>query len=474
MIYRTALLSLFSVLTCLVYFSTAQADDKNAEDKSIVTTELDKLGLAVKMRPILPEITTGDPLRFAVHFEKKTGPIDHADQDLAQQLLERRDTLASMDIAIKSPEGGWKLYKLDASGDAQQRQSSLVSDGTLMLEIGPESVKSLRLGGQEEFTLPWKEAAAWDGMLKPGEYQIAVRGTLKLSTRERTVRQRGKPEEKFPATETEIAFRTEPISIEVNRADMRTQTLEELAAAAIEAVKQRPEIKEEELEVIGSESIPIADGDGNRVIRVRANIPKPKPKPGPDGGLIIGPVIAGGTGYWQYEVAMSADGKPATIARWRKGFCVTRGTTISTPDGDIAVENIYAGQPVWAYDLQSNELVAASVLAVLSSRVEETITINGSLRVSHDHPVLTLNDSEQTWKRAAEVRKGEVLLHRDSEQVAVTSVEITGGEIEVFDIAVDGPHNFFAGGLLVHNKSIAWTPQAFVPWYALWNRAPVK
>ena len=43
-----------------------------------------------------------------------------------------------------------------------------------------------------------------------------------------------------------------------------------------------------------------------------------------------------------------------------------------------------------------------------------------------------------------------------------------------FDVAVGGPHNFFAGGLLVHNKSIAWTPEAFVPWYALWNRAPVK
>ena len=67
-----------------------------------------------------------------------------------------------------------------------------------------------------------------------------------------------------------------------------------------------------------------------------------------------------------------------------------------------------------------------------------------------------------------------MLLHQDLESATVTSVEMVGGEIEVFDVAVDGPHNFFAGGLLVHNKSIAWTPQAFVPWYALWNRAPIK
>jgi hypothetical protein len=54
---------------------------------------LDKLDLAVKMRPILPEITTGDPLRIALHFEKKDGPIDHSDRELAPQMIDRLTTL---------------------------------------------------------------------------------------------------------------------------------------------------------------------------------------------------------------------------------------------------------------------------------------------------------------------------------------------------------------------------------------------
>ncbi len=122
----------------------------------------------------------------------------------------------------------------------------------------------------------------------------------------------------FPATETAVPFKTKPISIAVVRADMRSQTLQELAKAAVEEVKKLPEVKEEELTVGGVESLPIADAEGNRVIRVKATVPQPKPRPGPGGGLIIGPVIAGGTGYWQYEVVMSPTGKAVSVARAKR------------------------------------------------------------------------------------------------------------------------------------------------------------
>ena len=473
MIVRNSIFCSLVIVTIAISRSVTcigQADGQEAEDPSIVTTELDKYDLVVKMRPILPEITTGDPLRIAIHFEKKTGPIDHSDQVLGPQLFDRVATVDSMDIAIKAPGGKWELFQPDADEDTPARQSSLISDATLLLELMPDKIMSLRMGGQEEFAMPWE----WDGELKQGEYQIAVRGTLNLSTRERTVRQRDKPEEKFPATQTEIAFKTKPITVEVARADMRNQTLEELAKAAVEVVKEQPEIEADKLEVQSVESLPIADKDGNRVIRVRANIPKPKPEVGPGGEILIRPVIAGGTGYWQYEVAMTAEGKPATVARWRKGFCVAQGTMISTPDGEVAVEELQSGRQVWSLDIESNSRVAANVLAVLSSRTRETILINENLQVSPDHPVFVASGNNHMWKQAAELQVGETLLHESMRPVKIRSVAPVGGEINVYDVAVDGPHNFFAAGILVHNKSIAWTPKAFVPWYALWNRAPIK
>lgn len=442
-----------------------------AEDPNIVTSELDKLDLVVKMRPILPEITTGDPLRIALHFEKKDGPIDHADQELAPQMIDRLTTLRSLEVAVKAPGGEWAVLNPDATLLPKDRASprSLLSDGTFLFEFGAENLKLLNINGQEELSMPWKF-----GMLKPGEYQVALRGTLKLSTPQRKVQQRGQPPMEFPATETAVTFKTKPIGVAVVRADMKSQTLEELAKAAVEEVKKLPAVKEEELTVGGVESIPIADAEGNRVIRVKATIPQPKPLPGPDGGLIIGPVIAGGTGYWQYEVAMSPAGKAVSIARARKGFCVARGTKIATPDGEVAVEELQSGTQVWACDLDEQTLVPATVLAVFSSRAEETILLNGGLRLSADHPVFVRREEASAWKRAAELRENDVMLSQDRQPIRVASVETIGGEIDVFDVAVDGPHNFFAAGLLVHNKSIAWTPQHFVPWYALWNRATVK
>jgi len=439
----------------------ARGEGQEAEAAGIVTSPLDEFGLVVKMRPILPEITTADPLRIAIHFPKKTGPVQHSDEKLAQQLVDRYQTVASMDIAVKSPGGKWQIYQPQPEADAQKHQSTLLSNGTFLLQFGPEAIQSLRVSGQEEFSIPWD----WKGMLQPGEYEIAVRGTLHLSTRQRTVRRRGEPPMKFPATETDVAFKTKPISIAVKRADMRSQSLEDLARAAVEAVKERPEVAEENLNVQGAESIPIADNAGNRVIRVRANLPPPPAD---------APRIAGGRGYWQYEVAMSPAGKPQEIRRWRKGFCLARGTIISTPDGDVTVEDLRSGRQVWAYDFPTRSLVPATVLAVFSSRTDETIVINDELRLSADHPVCIIDEGGNGWRRAAQLQVGEKLLNSDGQAVPVATVESVGGNIDVYDVAVDGPHNFFAAGLLVHNKSIAWTPEAFVPWYALWKRAPKK
>jgi hypothetical protein len=42
------------------------------------------------------------------------------------------------------------------------------------------------------------------------------------------------------------------------------------------------------------------------------------------------------------------------------------------------------------------------------------------------------------------------------------------GALAVYDITVDEPHNYFAGGILVHNKSRDYSPHLDDPWYQLW------
>ncbi len=464
------LLAGFVAAFALVAAAQAQVADPQPVAKDIVVSEPGEMGITTKMRPILPTIVTGDPLRFALHFEKKDGPIDHTDGELAAQMLDKSASLQTFEIAVKSPGGSWQKLK-PAEAKVEPRPTMLLSDGTFLIELGPEQLRTLQANGNEEIALPWK----WDHELQPGVYQIAVRGTLKLSTQARRVQEQGKPPMEFPASTSDFAFISKPNSIKVERADMTNQTLAELEKAAIAALKEQEVVAAEKLDVQGIDGIAIADEEGNRVIRVRASIPVEKPKGGLDDGG-GGPIFAigggGGPGYWQYEVTMDSSGKARAFGRTRKGFCVARGTMITTPEGDAAVETLHNGQQVWSYDETSKSLVAATVIGIFPSQTDETLLLNDRLRLTAEHPVLAQRKGKSGWVLAGQLRQGDVLLDRELQPVRIASLKTVGEEVEVFDVAVDGPHNFFAAGVLVHNKSIAWTPQHFVSWYSLWNRAP--
>jgi hypothetical protein len=61
-----------------------------------------------------------------------------------------------------------------------------------------------------------------------------------------------------------------------------------------------------------------------------------------------------------------------------------------------------------------------------------------------------------------------VLLDARLARVPAGPAREVAGRIEVYDLAVDAPHCFFAGGFLVHNKDRAYSPKLDDPWYDLW------
>ncbi|MCA9268497.1 MAG: hypothetical protein KDA41_08495 [Planctomycetales bacterium] len=435
-----------------------------AEQPGVVVSQPSEQGVTAKVRALLPSIAAGDPFRLLLHFETADGPIEASDAKLGSQMIDRSATMASLEVAVKRPGGGWELLKTKP-GDLGKRTQMLYAGGTLILEFGPESLQVLHEQGAAEMTLPW----TWAGASEPGDYQVAMRGQLHLETPMQRRQERGKPPVEIPATSTTIEFRTPPLTISVTRADMRNQSLAELAKAAVEAVKEHPSVVEEGLQVQAVEGLPVADADGNRIVCVRVNMP-PKAPPAVGGGLIIGGFDQG---YWRYEVAMTPAGKTVGVGRAKKGFCIAKGTTIATPEGDTPVERLHSGQIVWAYRTDSDVKTPATVLGLFAHRVDQTLIVNGVLRVTPEHPVFVRSPfGEPAWKPAGQLRAGDVMLDFQLRPIRVESVVERGGPIDVYDLAVDGPHNFFAAGLLVHNKSIAWTPEHFVPWYSLWNRAP--
>ncbi len=150
--------------------------------------------------------------------------------------------------------------------------------------------------------------------------------------------------------------------------------------------------------------------------------------------------------------------------------CFAGGTRVATPQGDVAIEALRVGDAVLAYDLEREEVVVSRVTAVFVHDNRRTGALRfdlgeatrsegkelGSLRATAEHPVFV--PATRSWVPAGTVQSGTELLVRDGKR---TSRAVSAGFDEtdtrvetVYDITVDHQHNFFADGVLVHNKSV--------------------
>ena len=138
--------------------------------------------------------------------------------------------------------------------------------------------------------------------------------------------------------------------------------------------------------------------------------------------------------------------------------CIVEGTPIDTPSGSCKIEDLKEGDPVWTR-APSGDLQVGRVKAVHTtwSMAQHRIVLSDgrTLHVTALHPVAT----ETGWKPAGQLEAGESLWSRDG-WTTVAALTRTGGLVSVFDLEVEPNPNFFANGVLVHNKSRSYNPEA--------------
>ena len=140
--------------------------------------------------------------------------------------------------------------------------------------------------------------------------------------------------------------------------------------------------------------------------------------------------------------------------------CIAAGTPILTTDGATAVEELRIGDPVWGYDLARKRRVLTTIRAIRRSVVAETLLFGKSLRVTSSHPIF----AGGVWKSADEIAANDLVLNTEAALVPAGEPRRISGRVDVFDLTVDGPHNFFAGGMLVHNKTVSHGYGSLDPW----------
>lgn len=131
--------------------------------------------------------------------------------------------------------------------------------------------------------------------------------------------------------------------------------------------------------------------------------------------------------------------------------CFVAGTPILMADGSSKpIEDIKIGDEVVSYDLRTGEKIIAEVGDTFKHFESEYLVINESIGVTKNHPLLINCE----WQPAGAANLGDALMDKNSQPVFVTSIDVIVRMCFVYNLHIDNAaHNYFAGGILAHNKA---------------------
>jgi Fe-S cluster assembly scaffold protein SufB len=165
--------------------------------------------------------------------------------------------------------------------------------------------------------------------------------------------------------------------------------------------------------------------------------------------------------------------------------CIHSDALVATDRGPVAVKEIEPGDLVISFDEDRGELVLARVSAAAQTGVKQTYRVRAGereIRATDNHPFLCRTSEGLGWITVADLRPGVEVAAVDSATVsAVVSTALVGvgggtgsvsaahrpewvvvdgiepfGVEPVWDVEVEGSHNFVAEGLVVHNSEVVY------------------
>ena len=126
-----------------------------------------------------------------------------------------------------------------------------------------------------------------------------------------------------------------------------------------------------------------------------------------------------------------------------------------TSAGSVAIENIRAGDMVWASDPETGEVALKEVVQTFRNETTELVhvTVNGEEIVcTNEHPFYL---PVKGWTEACQLRAGDILVLVNGEYVIVEQVqhEILEAPVATYNFEVQDFHTYYVGesAVLVHN-----------------------
>ena len=137
--------------------------------------------------------------------------------------------------------------------------------------------------------------------------------------------------------------------------------------------------------------------------------------------------------------------------------CFLKHTTITMNDGtQKPIEDVHIGDFILSYDVNSKQVVTSNVLETVHHRHTEGYHIlyfedGTKLSVTGNHPLYTLK--EYTPVEQLHVGDTVAKLHTDTlSDCTITKIELVNTIVDTYNLTVAKTNNYFAGGILAHNK----------------------
>ncbi len=168
-------------------------------------------------------------------------------------------------------------------------------------------------------------------------------------------------------------------------------------------------------------------------------------------GAFLGPYVA--------KLAKAAGSAIKTAAKSTvkigKSLCFVAGTLVETQGGHVPIENIKAGDYVYAENPETGEKGLKRVVQTFENQTNELVHVKvdgQNISTTPEHPFYS---PEKGWMDAIELRTGDKLVLRSGEIVLVESVrhETLEAPITVYNFEVEEFHTYYvtSSSILVHN-----------------------
>ena len=132
--------------------------------------------------------------------------------------------------------------------------------------------------------------------------------------------------------------------------------------------------------------------------------------------------------------------------------CFQVGTSIEMIDGIKNIEDVKVGDIVKTFNIKTDSVETSNVTETfIHENNTDGIFINvsaGIIRTTSNHPFYSNGD----WVEAGDLNVQDKILHVDGVEHTINSIEKLPESKTVYNFEVNGTHNYFAEGYLVHNK----------------------